>query len=223
AGAGCGNRRRAGRPALEHPSECPAPSRGPRAPSPFEIHIVLSLRDNGPALELLLISVEALFTASPYRARASRGQPISVHRFAAFWIGQWPVPPRLSQSVFIEALGHVNQGFQSESNGACLVVLPVFFANERPRDIQMGPCGISGNELLQEQPCRQRACDRPPDVVEVRVGSFQELFVFFRKRQLPKSLALVLTGLNHSLDQTLVIAHHACDAESKCPDTSTRQ
>ena len=27
------------------------------------------------------------------------GQPISVRRFAAFWIGQWPVPPRLELSV----------------------------------------------------------------------------------------------------------------------------
>src|SRR2546422_6167351 len=42
----------------------------------------------------IFISVGPSIPAAPYRACAPRGQPISVHRFAAFWNGHWPVPPR---------------------------------------------------------------------------------------------------------------------------------
>src|SRR3989442_2191114 len=38
-----------------------------------------------------LLTVGLLLMPAPYRAGASPGQPISVHRFAAFLIGRWPV------------------------------------------------------------------------------------------------------------------------------------
>jgi hypothetical protein len=48
-------------------------------------------------VQLATISVGPFLEASPYRARASRGEPISVHRSAASLIGQSPVPPRTFQ------------------------------------------------------------------------------------------------------------------------------
>src|SRR5256885_12709941 len=46
---------------------------------------------------IFLFSVGPSVWAASYRACAWRGQPISLHRFVAFWIGQWPVPPRLKR------------------------------------------------------------------------------------------------------------------------------
>src|SRR2546427_1912127 len=67
----------------------------------------VSPKSSAATISCLLLSVGALFTASPYRARASRGQPpvgtppflrlraiALALRAAAFLIGQWPVPPR---------------------------------------------------------------------------------------------------------------------------------
>ena len=40
---------------------------------------------------------EVLDQASKLLSVGPTGQPISVHRFAAFLIGHWPVPPRVRQ------------------------------------------------------------------------------------------------------------------------------
>src|SRR5207237_966380 len=50
-----------------------------------------------------LPSVGLLLMPAPSRACASRGQPI-VRRFAASWIGQWPVPPRLQRLQVLAGL-----------------------------------------------------------------------------------------------------------------------
>ena len=87
-----------------------------------------------------------------------------------------------------------------------------------PGDIEMRPGCALGNKLLQEQAGSQGPGHRSADIVEVGAGRFQQFLVFFGQRQFPESFAVILSGLDHGLDQLRIVAHDPGDARSQSAD-----
>jgi hypothetical protein len=54
----------------------------------------------------------------------------------------------------VEVFAEVDERLDPEPEPACLVVLPVLVPKHRPRDIEVRPRGLLGNEFTEEEPGR---------------------------------------------------------------------
>src|SRR5262249_46011328 len=124
-------------------------------------------------------------------------------------------PSRGPKSVLVKSLGKIDECFQAKTNSAGFVILPVLFTYKRSGDIEMCPRRVFRNKFLEEKAGSECAGNRSADVVDVGVWRFQQVLIFLRKRQFPKRLALILSRLDHRLDQLWIVAHNSRHAESQ--------